>query len=817
MRNQAQVVVIGGGIFGTSVAYHLAKAGCTDVVLLEKGELTSGTTFHSVGLVSQFRTSPALMKVMNYTIKLYSELAQGDHGDSLGWHTVGSLRLASSKDRLKALQREVSRAKAIGLTADIISPKEVLERCPQLTDESLYGAVYVPDDGHIDPSGITFEFARRARNMGVEVNTRVLVTGITLSEKRAVTEVITDHGNIKTECVVNAAGQWAPRIGDMVGVHIPIVSMMNQYLTTKPIAGHELPRQTPVIRDPDRLFYCREDVGAYLVGGFETNPKAWSTDGVPWGFTQELLPGEWELFEGIMEGAMQRIPILNQAGAIELINGPDAFTPDGYYAMGPVPGLKGFYVAAGGSDNGIAGGGGVGMLMAEWILEGETSIDTHEMNVRRFGPHLTDKTFRVEQCREVIRYYYHLRYPNDENEWGRPLRTSPVYDRLKDLGAVFGLKNGWERVNYFDTGQPWRQAGADQKNWGWGRPPYFDRVGSEVKAAREKAALFDMTSFGKIRMRGPGALALLQMLAANDLDRPVGSVTYTQFLNPKGGIESDVTVTRLKDDVFRVVSGTSFVSNDLGWIQLHMPDDGSVEIEDETERLACLGLWGPESRRVLGSVCDSDLSNEAFPYMTAKSVEITHVAVWAQRASYVGELGWELYVQPQDALRVWDALMAAGAEYGLQPAGYKALDALRLEKGYVYWSADITPGDNPLKAGLGRFVRMNKPDFIGKAALEEIQKQGLGSTLVALTMDAEGNLYGGESVSAEGKVVDRIRSGGYGYTIGRDIGLVYLPLELANAGRELDVQVMDRRVKARVAELPLVDPKGEKIRGFITT
>jgi 4-methylaminobutanoate oxidase (formaldehyde-forming) len=653
--------------------------------------------------------------------------------------------------------------------------------------------------------------------MGVEINTRVLVTGITLSEKRAVTEVITDHGNIKTECVVNAAGQWAPRIGDMVGVHIPIVSMMNQYLTTKPIAGHELPRQTPVIRDPDRLFYCREDVGAYLVGGFETNPKAWSTDGVPWGFTQELLPGEWELFEGIMEGAMQRIPILNQAGAIELINGPDAFTPDGYYAMGPVPGLKGFYVAAGGSDNGIAGGGGVGMLMAEWILEGETSIDTHEMNVRRFGPHLTDKTFRVEQCREVIRYYYHLRYPNDENEWGRPLRTSPLYDRLKGLGAVFGLKNGWERVNYFDTGQPWRQAGADQKNWGWGRPPYFDRVGSEVKAAREKAALFDMTSFGKIRMRGPGALALLQMLAANDLDRPVGSVTYTQFLNPKGGIESDVTVTRLKDDVFRVVSGTSFVSNDLGWIQLHMPDDGSVEIEDETERLACLGLWGPESRRVLGSVCDSDLSNEAFPYMTAKSVEITHVAVWAQRASYVGELGWELYVQPQDALRVWDALMAAGAEYGLQPAGYKALDALRLEKGYVYWSADITPGDNPLKAGLGRFVRMNKPDFIGKAALEKIQKQGLGSMLVALTMDAEGNLYGGESVSAEGKVVDRIRSGGYGYTIGRDIGLVYLPLELANAGRELDVQVMDRRVKARVAELPLVDPKGEKIRGSITT
>jgi glycine cleavage system aminomethyltransferase T/glycine/D-amino acid oxidase-like deaminating enzyme len=812
MQDQAQVVIIGGGIFGTSIAYHLARAGCTDVVLVEKGELTSGTTFHSVGLVSQFRTSPALMKVMNYTINLYNELAQGEGGDSLGWHTVGSLRLASSKDRLKALQREVSRANAIGLTADIISPQEVLSIFPQLTDDSLYGAVYVPDDGHIDPSGITYEFARQARSMGVEINTNVLVTGIKLSPAGAVTEVITDHGSIKTECVVNAAGQWAPRIGEMVGVHIPIVSMMNQYLTTKPIAGHELPTHTPVIRDPDRLFYCREDVGAYLVGGFETNPKPWSIDGVPWDFTQELLPGEWELFEGIMEGAMQRIPILNEAEAIELINGPDAFTPDGYYAMGPVPGVQGFYVAAGGSDNGIAGGGGVGMLMAEWILEGETSIDTHEMNVRRFGPHLKDKSFRVEQCREVIRYYYHLRYPNDENEWGRPLRTSPLYDRLKELGAVFGLKNGWERVNYFDAGKTWRLAGADQKNWGWERPPYFDQVGREVNAARERVALFDMTSFGKIRLRGPGALALLQKLAANDLDKPVGSVTYTQFLNPKGGIESDVTVTRLEDSEFRIISGTSFVSNDFGWIQLHMPDDGSVDIEDETASLCCLGLWGPESRQVLGAVCGSDLSNAAFPYMTAQSIGIKNITVWAQRVSYVGELGWELYIKPAEAVTVWDALMEAGRPSGIQPAGYKALDALRIEKGYLYWSGDITPEDNPLQAGLGMFVRMSKPEFIGKEALENIQKQGLGSRLVALTMEAGGNLYGGESVYAGGKVIDRIRSGSYGYSIAKDIGLVYLPLELVEAGADFEVQVMGERVRAGVADIPLVDPQGLKIR-----
>jgi glycine cleavage system T protein len=812
LEDQARIVIIGGGIFGTSIAYHLAKAGCTDVILLEKGELTSGTTFHSVGLVSQFRTSPALMKVMNYTIRLYNELAKGEGGDSLGWHTVGSLRLASSRDRLKALQREVSRAQAIGLTADIIGPAEVLKIYPELSGESLYGAVYVPDDGHIDPSGITYEFARLARNMGVKIYTGVRVTGIELSATRAVSKVITDHGNIKTECVVNAAGQWSPRIGEMVGVHIPIVPMMNQYLTTKPIKGHELPTDTPVVRDPDNLFYCREDVGAFLFGGFETNPKPWSVDGVDWSFTQELLPGEWEIFEDIMAGAMRRIPILQEVEVIELINGPDAFTPDGYYALGPVPGLKGFYVAAGGSDNGIAGGGGVGKLIAEWILEGETDIDTHEMDVKRFGPHLTDKSFLVEQCREVIRYYYHLRYPHDENEWGRPLRTSPFYDRLQDRGAVFGLKNGWERVNYFDPGRPWRQAGADQKGWGWHRPPYFDQIGVEVRAAREKVALFDMTSFGKIRVQGPGALNLLQKLAANNLDQPVGRITYTQFLNTRGGIESDVTVVRLADDEFRIISGTAFVSNDIGRIQLHLPDDGSVTVEDQTDHLGCLGLWGPESRRVLESITDADLSNGAFAYMTARAVEIAGAAVWAQRVSYVGELGWELYIQPEDGPRVWDALTEAGRKFDLQTAGYKALDALRLEKGYLYWSADITPEDNPLEAGLGMFVRPAKKDFIGREALLKIKAQGLNSRLVALTMDAGGNLYGGESVRVNGRVIGRIRSGNYGYTIGKDIGLVYLPLDLTIEGTELQVEVMGKDIKARVAETPLVDPAGEKLR-----
>jgi glycine cleavage system T protein len=812
MRDQAQVVVIGGGIFGASIAYHLAQAGCMDIVLVEKGELTSGTTFHSVGLVSQFRTSPTLMRVMNYTIKLFDRL-KAEVGDSLGWHQTGSLRLASSKERFQALQREVSRAKAIGLSAEIISAQEALRIYPYLSGDNLYGAVYIPEDGHIDPNGITTELARQARKMGAEICTRVLVTGIDLSSTLEVRQVNTDHGPIKTACVVNAAGQWAPRIAAMVGVDIPMVPLMHQYLTTRPIPGHELPRNTPVVRDPDNLFYVREDVGAFLVGAFETNPKEWSVTGVPWEFTQQLLNPDWDLFEPVMERAIERIPLLTEAEIIALINGPDAFTPDGHYALGPVPGLHGFYVAAGGSINGIAGAGGVGRLMAEWILEGEPSMDTHEMNVRRFGPHYGDVAYLTEHCREVYRYYYHLRYPGDENEWGRPLRTSPFFPRLQERGAVFGEKNGWERVNYYDSGKPWRRAGADQRSWGWGRPPYFEQVGKEHQAARERVALFDLTSFGKIYLRGSGALDLLQRLAANDIDRPLGSVIYTQFLNTKGGIEGDVTITRLAEDEFWLISGTAFVTGDLGWIRMHMPDDGSVVVRDLTGDWGCLGLWGPSARRVLESVTSNDVSNEAFPYLTARTIAIKGAEVRAQRISYAGELGWELYVPPDRALEVWDELMAAGEKCGIQAAGYKALDSLRLEKGYLYWSADVTPDDNPFEAGLGFCVRLDKGDFIGRQALLEIKEQGLGVRLCALTMAADCVLYGGEAVYAAGRLVDRVRSGGFGYSVGRNIALVYLPLELAVPGVEVEVEVFGDRIRAQVAAIPLFDPKGERLRG----
>ncbi len=812
MDTQARVVVIGGGIIGCSIVYHLAQMGWTDVVLVEKGELTSGTTFHSVGLVSQFRTSPAQMLLMNYSIDLYNQL-KTEVGDALGWHQVGSLRLASSRDQLKALQRNVSRAKALGLNVDIISPAEALGIFPHMSGDSLYGAVHIPDDGHLDPNGITTELARRAKQLGVKVYTGIRVTGIELTPQGEISQVNTNHGPIKTEIVVNAAGQWAPRIGDMVGANIPMVPLMHQYLTTKPIPGHILPLETPVVRDPDNLVYIREEVRGFLIGGFELNPKAWSVEGVPWEFTQQLLPPEWDLFDSLMEAAMRRVPVLENAEIIKLVNGPEAITPDGHYCLGPLPGLRGFYVAAGMSLNGIAGAGGVGRIMAEWIIEGEPSIDVFEMNVRRFGSHYADFHYVADKAREIYKHYYYLHYPHDEPVWGRPRRLSALYPRLQELGAVFGEKNGWERANYFDPGKPGRQAGADQRAWGWVQPPYFEQVGQECQAVRQRVGLLDMTSFGKIDLRGPGGLALLQHLANNDIDKPIGSLTYTQFLNEHGGIESDLTIARLAEEHFRVITGTAFTARDLGWISMHIPDNSPVEVQDVTDDWACISLWGLHARDVLQAVTGSDVSNAAFPYMSAQNIGIKGGEVWAQRVSYAGELGWELYAAPEQAVAVWDVLLKAGQAFGIQPVGYKALESLRLEKGYRYWSSDITPTENPYEAGLGFVVKLNKGDFIGRDALLKIKEKGIAQQLCTLTFGGiPGVIYGGEAVYSNGQVVGRIRSGGYGYTVGKNIGLAYLPAELAKVGTRVEVDIFGERMPAEVAPDRLHDPNNQRLR-----
>ncbi|HLB46035.1 MAG TPA: FAD-dependent oxidoreductase [Anaerolineales bacterium] len=828
----SQIVIIGGGIAGCSIAYYLAKLGRKDVLLLDKGELTSGSTWHAAGLLTHFHTSPALMRMRKHSISLYRDL-QNEAGHPIGWNEVGSLRVASSRDQFKFLQRQVSMAKAIGLNVEIISPAEAIGIFPHMTDQELYGAIYLPNDGHVDPNGVTMEIARRAREMGVTVSTDTRVTGIELGPRREIVGVHTEHGSIKTEIVINAAGMWGRQVGAMVGVNLPMTPLVHQHLATKAIPGHELPKNTPCLRDPEYLFYMREEQGGFLIGGFEKDPVAWSVGGVPWDFTGKLLAPDWELFGPIMEGAIRRIPILEQAELMHLVNGPESIAPDSRPLLGPVPGVRGFWAACGLSHTGFGAGGAIGEIIANWIVNGEPPYDVTEMNVRRFGPNMEDKAYAAERARESYRYYYVLRYPHDENEWARPQRLSPLHSRLESLGAVLGEKNGWERVNYFDPGSPGRRMGAEQKQWGWGRPPFFDRVGEEHRAARARVAIWDMTSFGKIDVRGPGALALLQKLCDNDVDKPVGCVVYTQFLNERGGIESDLTVVRMGGDHFRVITGSNFVAGDIGWIRMHLPDDGSVDVREVTDKWATIGLWGPRARDVLQAVTDADVSNGGFPYMTGRLIGIKGCDVWAQWVTYVGELGWELYMRPDGAGAVWDTLMETGKPFGITPAGYKSLDSLRLEKGYRYWSADITPSENPYEAGLGFCVKLNKGDgstgspcnFIGREALMKVKAEGVKRKLCTVmiaptpgpspvqnnTEQERGVIYGGEAVFANGEIVGRLRSGGYGYTVGKNIAFIYLPLELAKEGTPLEVEVFGERVAAMVVTDVLYDPKGERL------
>jgi glycine cleavage system T protein len=815
MRDHARVVIVGGGIAGCSIAYHLAVKGWTDVVLVDKGALTSGTTWHAAGMVTHFHTSPTLMRMRQYSIGLYRGL-QSEPGAAEHWHEVGSLRVASSRDQLRFLQRQVGMAKAIGLDVETISAAEALRIFPLMSAESLYGAMYLPGDGWLDPSGATMELAARARQLGVELRTGLRVTGITRAAAGAVTAVETDHGAIRTECVVDAGGMWAGQIAAMVGLSLPITPLIHQHLATRPIPGAELARTTPCLRDPENLVYMREEVGGFLIGGFERNPVAWSIGGVPWDFTQQLLPSDWELFNDILEGAIRRVPLLSKAELAHLVNGPEGITPDSRPLLGPVPGVPGFWVAAGLSHTGFGAGGAIGHIVADWLVDGEPPYDVTEMNVRRFGPVYADRAYAAERARESYKYYYTLRYPHDENEWARGRRLSPLDGRLGEAGAVFGEKNGWERANYFVPGTPGRRAGADQRRWGWRRPAFFESVGAEHRAVRERAGLFDFTSFGKLDVSGPGAAALLQRLADNDVDRPVGSVVYTQFLNPRGGIESDLTVTRWAEDRFRVTTGSNFVASDLGWILMHLPEGGGVQVRDVTDDLACIGLWGPAARHVLQAVTTSDVSNAAFPYMSARRIDVGGAQVAAQRVTYVGELGWELYVDNAQAVGVWDALSSAGRAFGITPAGYKAVDSLRLEKGYRYWSTDLTPAENPYEAGLGFCVRLQKGDFIGREALVRIKAAGMQRKLCTIMLAAplpeDADLYGGEAVYAEGRVVGRLRSGGWGHTVARHIGLVYLPATLAAPGTPLEVEVFGARVAAAVAPDVLYDPAGARLR-----
>ncbi len=805
----ARVVVIGGGITGCSVAYHLALAGWSDVLLLEKHQLTAGSTCQAAGLVTAFNPSVTMMGFRRYSIDLYRSLGQ--------FETVGSLRLASSPEQLRELQRAASRARGIGLDAEVIGPEEARVLLPAITPERLFGAVHLADDGHLDPHATTYAVADAARSLGVRIRQGVRVTGFELGPRRAIRRVLTDDGPIDAEVVVNAAGMWAPQVAAMAGGFLPSTPVDHQHVALKAVAGSELPRDMPDFRDPDNLVYGKAENAGMVFGGYELDPVSRWEDGVPWDHAARSLPPDYERFAPLMAGAIRRFPFLEDAQVVRLICHPDAMTPDANPLLGPQPGVPGLWAAAGLSLNGFGGGGGIGRAIAGWITTGDPGVDVGPYRASRFGPTYRDPTFAAARGRETYSDYYRLRYPDDADLAGRPRRLSALHGRLQEAGAVFGAKAGWERADHHEPDGPWRRAGRDQAGYGWTRPPWFERVVVEGRAVRERAGIIDLSSFGKIDVVGPGAVGLLQRVSANDIDRPVGSIVYTPWCDEQGGIVADVTVQRLGVDRFRVVTGSGFVANDLAWLAANRDADGTgsaVEIQEVSDDLATIGLWGPRARDVLAAATRTDVSNEALPNRQAREIPLAGSSVLAARISYAGELGWELTMAAAEAVPVWDALRRAGADHGLEPFGYRALDALRMEKGYRYYGVDMTMRDTPFEAGLGAFVRLGKGTaFVGREALaRSAEPERRLATLLVGSDDAWRPVYGGEALRADGAVIGRLRSVGWGPTVGRTIAYASVPTNL-DAGARLEVDVFDERVPASVAPDVLVDPAGDRLRG----
>jgi len=798
MKASARVVVIGGGVGGCSILYWLTRLGWSDVVLVERAELTSGSTFHSAGLVGQLRGSLSLTRMMMNSVELYRTL-----GDEValetGWREVGSLRLASTPERMEELARQSGWAKTFGLPLELISAGEAQRLFPPMSTEGVLGAAYLPSDGYIDPSQLTFALAEGARRGGAEIYQQTRVSAIPV-ERGQVRGVVTDHGEIEAEVVVNAGGMFAKEVGELAGINVPIVPMAHQYLITKPSG---LPNDMPTMRDPSLLVYFRPESGGLVLGGYERDPAPWSLEGIPADFNGKLLAEDWPRFEELMENALVRVPTLAEQEVIKLINGPEAFTPDGEFILGPTE-VRGLWTAAGFCAHGLAGAGGLGRLVAEWIVEGTPSLDAWQMDSRRFGRAYRAPAYTLARTREVYETYYDIKYPGHERRAGRPLRLSPTYGRLLALGAAFGEKSGWERANWFEPNAARGEESLRPR--GWAGRVWSPAIGAEHLACRESAALFDESSFAKIELSGEGAAALVELLCANRVARAVGAITYTSMLNRRGGIECDFTVTRLGEERFRIVTGTAFGQHDLAWIREHAPR--GVMVDDVTSAYACLGLFGPRSREILQPLTATPLD---FPYLQARELAVGCVPCLALRVTYVGELGWELYCPTEFGLALWDAIWEPGRALGLVAGGYRAIDSLRLEKGYRVWSSDITPDDTPFEAGLGFAVKLDKGDFIGREALLARQEPERRLCCLVLT-DARAVALGSEPVRIDGAPVGRVTSGGYGYSVERSIAYAYLPAERASPGQPVEVEIFGEGVAGEVASEPLFDPQGARIR-----
>ncbi|HET8578427.1 MAG TPA: FAD-dependent oxidoreductase [Methylomirabilota bacterium] len=767
MKDRAQAVIVGGGIIGCSVAYHLTQLGWRDVVLLEQGGFSGGTTWHAAGLVGQLRSSSNLTQLIRYSAELYERL-EVETGQATGWKRCGSVSVARTPDRMIQLKRNASLARSYGITAEVITPAEAGALSPLMRTDDLVGAVWISGDGKVNPADVTQALARGARAGGAALYEKVKVTGVRI-DGGAVAGVDTSEGPIATDVLVNCAGMWARELGRLSGVTVPLHACEHMYMVTTPLAG--ISPDHPVVRDADGHIYFKEEVGGLLMGGFDPWAKPWGMEGIPEAFSFATLPEDWAQFEILMTNAIQRVPALETAPVRLLMNGPESFTPDNYFILGEAPEVRRYYVGAGFCSGGIAAAGGAGRALAQWIADDRAPMDLWQADIRRFAAFHGNPGFLKARCSEVVGVHYFVAFPNREFESGRGVRCSPLHERLKAKGACFGSKMGWERPNWFAPA-----AVEPSTIYSFGRQNWFVHVAAEHRAAREAVAVFDQTSFSKFTLEGADAEAVLQHLCANDVAVPAGRIVYTGVLNERGGYESDLTVTRLREDAYLIVSGSAQTTRDAHWIRRHIPAGARAALTDVTEGYAVLGVMGPRARALLGRLTDAELGNETFPFGTSREIPVGPALVRASRVTYVGELGWELYIPAEHAPAVYDALWAAGRDLGLVDAGYYAIESLRVEKAYRAWGRELTSEDTPLEAGLGFAVGWQKPaPFIGRDALLAQRGKPLTRRLVSFVVDDPAALpLGDEPIWHEGRVVGWVTSAAFGHTLGRAVAMGYV-------------------------------------------
>jgi glycine cleavage system aminomethyltransferase T/glycine/D-amino acid oxidase-like deaminating enzyme len=799
---RARVVVVGGGVIGCSVAYHLSKLGWSDVLLLEQGRLSGGTTWHAAGLVGPLRATESGTRLVQYSAELYAAL-EAETGLATGYRNVGGVIVARTEDRMTQLRRTAANAVAYDLDCELVSPERAQELWPPMRVDDLLGAIWLPGDGKVNPADLTQSLARGARQGGARIVEGVRVTGFAVTDGstgRQVTGVETDSGHVECEVVVNCAGQWAKALGDLAGVTVPLHSAEHFYVVTEHVDGTH--PDLPIMRDPDGWTYFKEEVGGLVVGGFEPDAKPWrAPSDLPYPFEFQLLDEDWEHFAPLMEQAVVRVPALAETGIRKFYNGPESFTPDNQFLLGEAPGLRGYFVGAGFNSVGIASAGGAGRALAEWIVAGEPTSDLVAVDVRRFAPFHGDETWLRSRVAEILGLHYQVPWPLREPETGRRQRLSPLHERVASHGAVFGSRMGWERPLVFAP------DGAAPSPYTWGRPDWLPWCLEEQRATRERVAVFDQTSFSLYDVSGPDALASLQWICAADVDVPDGGCIYTPFLNDRGTYEADLTVTRTAADSFLIVSSSATTIRDLDWIGRHLESGADVTVVDRTEDLSVIGVMGPRSRELLGRVSrdstagGADWSEEAFPFATSRVARIGDVSVRATRMTYVGELGWELVVPVADALAVYDALSAAGEDLGLSDAGYHAIESLRLEKGYRAFGRDLTPDLTPVEAGLLFATALGARSgstkaFVGREALvahrDRLRDAGERRRLVSFVVeDPEPVVWGGELLLRDGEPAGQVTSAAYGATVGASVGLALLRADRPVRQGDLDASTFE--------------------------